>query len=100
FASFADFQDAVKALPLTFSVAPVPSVRFTTLDGAELAATYGQRPTVDGQPLDYEHWPLFDGPFAQAAAGSGGVEMRHGGETRRLDFPATSVTTQIAPVAQ
>ncbi|WED64550.1 hypothetical protein PXH66_19590 [Synoicihabitans lomoniglobus] len=97
FPSFAAFQAAVRALPLQFGLEPTPTVRFTTLDGTVMKATYGERPTVNGNALDYEHWPLFDGPFARAARGSNELLMRHDQESRHLDFKATQVTTRISP---
>ena len=97
FASFADFQTAVRALPLDFTLEPVPTVRFTTLKGHSMTATYGERPQIDGHPLDYEQWPLFDGPFAQAARDSRELLMRHGQETRHLDFKTTTISSRIVP---
>lgn len=99
YASYADFQTAVKALPLSFSVEPTPTVTFTALDGTVLAGTYGERPTLNGKPIPYEDWPLFDGPFAQAARESHELEIRFGAERRKLDFDASATTTRIVPLA-
>jgi len=86
FASFAQFQKAVEALPLKFSLQGTPSVRFTTLDGTQLTATYGQPPEVNGAPVDYADWPLFDGPFGHAERGSEHLEMRYDEARYQLDF--------------
>ncbi|WP_221031645.1 hypothetical protein [Actomonas aquatica] len=99
YASFADFQTAVKALPLDFATEPTPTVTFTSLDGTVLSGTYGERPLIDGEPLPYESWPLFDGPFAQAARESHQLEIRFGTERRELDFDASATTTRIVPLA-
>ena len=80
------FKAAVRALPLQAQIEPTPSVQFTTLSGHQLEATYGAVPTVDGVPLDYENWPLFDGPFLQAEEGSRQLELRYGPMRRLLDF--------------
>ena len=80
------FADAVKALPLETSTDPTPSVSFTTLDGAQLVATYGETPTVDGTPVDYDAWPLFGGPFLNAERHSKKLEMVYGEDRRVLDF--------------
>ena len=105
--SFEAFKDAVRALPLETATEPVPSVRFTALNGHALAATYGETPTIDGVPVDYENWPLFDGPFTHAEPGSGTLELRYGPMRRLLDFntltvrdwieTSTSTTSQSQP---
>lgn len=99
FASFEAFQAAVRALPLETATEPTPSVRFTALSGRTLAATYGQPPTVDGVAVDYEGWPLYDGPFLQAAPGSGTLDLRHGRQHRRLDFRQPSVRDWVEPAS-
>ncbi|HRI81301.1 MAG TPA: hypothetical protein PLF88_02610 [Opitutaceae bacterium] len=86
FDSYAAFQAAVRALPLTFSTATVAEVTFTALDGSVLRARYGEVPSVNGEPLDYAGWPLFESPFGVADRGSRRLEIRHGAERYRLDF--------------
>lgn len=97
YASFAAFQAAVRALPLEASREPTPSVRFTTLSGARISATYGETPSVNGTPVDYANWPLFDGPFLQAAQGSKTLTMRYGPIRRHLDFRTLTVTETVEP---
>ncbi len=84
--SFDDFKKAVQALPLSFSMEYTPEATFTTLDGTVLYARYGNTPTVDGAPVDYANWPLFDGPFAHEKRGSRRLDIRHGNERYLLDF--------------
>ena len=91
FASFEAFQAAVRALPLETATEPVPSVRFTALNGRRLSATYGETPTIDGVAIDYDAWPLFDGPFTHAAPGSRQLELTYGPMHRLLDFNTLSV---------
>lgn len=86
FKSFAAFQAAVLALPLSFSTTSAPEVKFTALDGSVLEARYGATPRVNGQPVDYAAWPLFDGPFARELRGSGKLDLHHGGDRLLLDF--------------
>jgi len=62
--SFADFKTAVRALPLKFSTNGAPEATFTSLDGTVLHARYGDTPTVNNEPIDYDNWPLYDSPFA------------------------------------
>ncbi len=86
FESYGDFREAIRALPLEYSLEPEPAVAFTCLDGYELEARHGSVPAVDGVPLDYDAWPLFDGPFARAGRESRSLEIRHGRERYFLDF--------------
>lgn len=92
FASMDAFAAAVRALPLEAVTAPTPSVRFTTLAGDRIEATYGQTPRIDGVPVDYAGWPLFEGPFTQAAPGSRILDLSYGPMHRRLDFNTLTVT--------
>ncbi len=91
-ASFDAFKQAVLALPVETSVQDVPMAKFTTLGGDALTFSYGNTPTVNGTPVDYDAWPLFGGPFLNAAVGSKKLELSHGGRTRVLDFSDGSVT--------
>ena len=95
FDSFEAFVQAVKDLPIEFSLSPIATATFTTLDGTQLRATYGETPTVNGHRVDYDQWPLFDGPFAQAKPGRNEVTMRHGDTMRRLNFRDGSIKTTI-----
>ena len=94
-ANFEAFQQAVKALPLETSVEPVPRVRFTTLDGAVLDAAYGEVPAVDGIRVDYDRWPLFEGPFLNAEKGSKKLAISYGQLVRLLDFSTLRVESRV-----
>lgn len=89
--SFEDFQAAVRALPLETTTEPVPSVRFTALNGHRLSVRYGEPLTIDGDAVSYDDWPLFDGPFTHAEPGSGQLELTYGPMHRLLDFNTLSV---------
>ncbi|HZT28952.1 MAG TPA: hypothetical protein VFA33_03650 [Bryobacteraceae bacterium] len=91
------FRRAILALPLEFRLDPVPTVRFRSLRGRQLAFTWGQTPTVDGRPLDYAHWPLFGGPFLESAVDSGRLVLKYGRQRRVLDFPSLTVRDEQAP---
>lgn len=95
YASFDVFKTAVRALPIAFSTQNAPEATFTALDGQRLQARYGEVPTVNGQPVDYAHWPLFDGPFAHEERGSRKLDLRHGGERRLLDFKNTRIEETV-----
>ncbi len=92
FASYEEFQKAVRALPLTFSTQGKAEVTFTALDGSVLRAQYGATPSVNGEPLDYTGWPLFESPFGSAARGSQRLEIRHGAERYLLDLEHNTLT--------
>jgi hypothetical protein len=79
------FRRAILALPLEFHLAPLPSVRFRSLRGKQLAFTYGQ-------VLDYTNWPLFGGPFVEAAVDSEQLILKYGTMRRTLDFRRLTVT--------
>lgn len=98
YASFAAFQDAVRALPLETQTTPTPSVRFTTLGGDVLETTYGDTPRINGAPINFEAWPLFDGPFLQAERGSRQLEMRYGPFRRSLNFNTLEIRDWIEPM--
>jgi hypothetical protein len=98
FAGFAEFKAAIRALPLEISTEPVPAATFTALDGSVLRARYGDTPTINGEPVDYAAWPLFDSPFAYEERGSHRLEIRHGGERHLLDFNRPAIKTTIDPV--
>ncbi len=80
------FRRAILALPLEFKTDPTPQVRFRTLRGKTMEFTYGQTPRLDGRPLDYAHWPLFGGPFVEAAVDSEQLTLKYGNMRRILDF--------------
>ncbi|HTO04740.1 MAG TPA: hypothetical protein VL069_13605, partial [Opitutus sp.] len=86
FQSFAEFQSAVRALPLKFSLDAAPEVTFTSLDGSVLRARYGQTPSVNGRSIDYGAWPLFESPFAVEKRGSQKLDLSYGGERLQLDL--------------
>jgi hypothetical protein len=91
FADIAAFQKAVLSLKLEFHLEPTPSVRFQSLRGKTLVFTYGETPEVNGKPLDYAHWPLFGGPFVEAAVDSERLILKYGKMRRALDFRKLTV---------
>ena len=92
FPDLASFGNAILALPLEFQLEPVPSVRFRSLRDTTIEFTYGSTPRLNGILVDYEHWPLFGGPFVEAAVDSQKVVLKHGSLRRTLDFKNLTVT--------
>jgi hypothetical protein len=86
------FRRAILALRLDFKVTDTPSVHFVSLRGKTMAFTYGQTPQVNGVALDRDHWPLFGGPFVEAAVDSQQLILKYGKMRRTLDFRSLTVT--------
>ena len=86
------FRRAILALPLEFKLDPTPSVRFGSLRGKTLDFTYGQIPRVNDAPLDYGDWPLFGGPFVEAAVDSEELTLKYGTMRRVLDFRRLTIS--------
>jgi hypothetical protein len=95
--SFLDFKAAVRALPVSFSLEPVPEARFRALDGEELHVRYGDTPAINGVPVDYSQWTLFNNPFGQSARGSGLLSMNYGSEHYVLDFKKITIKDSFVP---
>ena len=64
-----------------------------------LHARYGAKPTVDGAPVDFAHWPLFDSPFGHAERGSQKLVISHGAERYLLDFEHNLGQQTVVPTA-
>lgn len=96
---YAAFQNAVKALSLDYSLDPVPHVAFTALDGTRLEATYGKPARINGRERSTANWPLFGGPFLNAARESRSLLLTHGAENLQLDFNANRATSFVKPSA-
>jgi hypothetical protein len=95
FASFADFQAAIRALSLEFSLEPVPSVRMKTLRGRDIVFSYSKPPQVDGVAVDYSKWKLFEGPYLNAERGSRKLTITHGRLERVLDFNTLTIVDRV-----
>ncbi len=95
YASFDAFKEAVRALALTTATVPTPRVSFTTLGGDTIETTYGEGYALNGTPVDYSTWKLFDGPFLQAEKGSKKLLMSYGSWHRELDFESLTTTEYV-----
>lgn len=95
FASFEAFKRAIVALPLQFELEPVPRVRLKTLRGHDIVFTYGETPILNGKPIDYGAWKLFEGPFLNAEKGSRRLVITHGRLERVLDFNTLTITDRV-----
>src|SRR5215472_3035060 len=85
------FGRAITALPLEFQLDLAPGVRFQSLRGNQIEFTYGKTPRINGQPIDYAGWPLFGGPFVEAAVDSERLTLKYRNMRRVLDFRTLTV---------
>ena len=97
FESFEEFKVKIRALQIQKTLLPTPGVDFISLRGKRLQFTYGRTPIVNGKPLDYASWPMFDGPFLKQTPGTRRLEMRHGKMRRVLDFDHLNITEETIP---
>ena len=97
FRSFDDFKAAIRALPVQFSLQPVPQAEFTTLDGSTMRVRYGAIPVLNGVPVDYSRWPSFESPFANSREGTGIFDIHYGPEHYILNFRKLTITDTFAP---
>jgi hypothetical protein len=95
FTDLAAFRKAILALPLEFKLDPTPTVHFRSLRGTTIEFTYGTTPRLNSKPVDYDHWPLFGGPFLESEVDSQKLIIKYGAMRRTLDFKnLTVVDTQ------
>ncbi len=97
FKDFAAFQAAIKALPLEFTLEPRPTVKLITLRGQRVAFTYGEAPVLNGTPVDYSKWKLYEGAHLNAEKDSGKLTITHGRLERVLDFNTLTITDHVTP---
>ncbi len=93
--SFDQFQDRVRHLEIHTSVDPLPQVKFETLRGHSIEVTYGDVPVINGKPVDYERWPLYDGPFMTADRDSEELTLTYGKLQRHLNFKTLTITDSV-----
>jgi len=82
-------------LPLEFSLEPTPTVTMTTLRGKQVSVTFGEAPIVDGTPLDYTQWKLFEGTHLNAEIGGRKLTITHGQLQRVLDFNTLTISDTV-----
>src|SRR5262249_6334173 len=92
FANWDAFKASIRARPSENQRDPEPRVEFTTLRGKKIVCEYGATPTIDGKPVDYASWPLFDSPYMHAAKDSRVLTLTHGDLKRVLDFNHVTIT--------
>ncbi len=93
--SFLAFQKAILNLELETSTDSLPAVKYTTLDGIDMQFTYDQTPLVNGKPVSYQDWKLYQGPFLNAKKNSQKLLISYKSMHRLLDFNTLTVKEWI-----
>lgn len=70
-------------------------VAVSSIDGVRLEMTFDGPHKVDGTAIDYDAWPLYDAPGAQAEVNTGKVLFRYGNRQVALDFGVDPDTPMI-----
>lgn len=95
FPSWETFKDAVRSRELIIDREDGPKVYYETLTGKAIQVQFGEEPLVNGEPVDFENWPLFESPYLEAEEGSKRLVMRHGSLKRTLDFEALEIVDRV-----
>jgi hypothetical protein len=93
--SFKEFQRAILKLALSTKMDSLPSVDFTSLDGTRMQFTYDRVAKINGSPVNYNTWKLFDGPFLYAERNSQRLQINYKSMHRLLDFKNITVKEWI-----
>lgn len=67
------------------------TVQYTTAAGETMQFTYGGQRLLNGKPVEFRSYKLFNGPFLQSEAGSGVLKIIYKNRTRLLDFNKISI---------
>lgn len=90
--SFGAFQERIRSNALrTDGFNENLTVEYVTSNGDELKFTYPDGRYINGDPVDFSKYRLFNSKFLQADIGSEKLTMTAGGRTRELDFSKLSI---------
>lgn len=85
--SFRAFKEQIRSNSLdTERFDETATVRYVTSNGDALEFTYPDARIVNGEPVDFSGYGLFNSKFLRADVGSQKLTMTAGGITRELDF--------------
>jgi hypothetical protein len=91
--SFASFCAKLEShVPRKSLVAGVISVRYRTMAGDEMKATFGRPNELNGTVLTHAREKLFDSPFTFSEPGSQKLTLKYRSTRRVLDFISLTVT--------
>ncbi len=90
--SFSAFQEQIRSNALrTDGFDENLTVEYVTSNGDELRFTYPDGRYINGDPVDFSEYRLFNSRFLQADIGSEKLTMTAGGVTRELDFSKLTI---------
>ena len=90
--SFDAFQRSLRTrIPDAASFARTGHVTFTTAGRDRMGFAVNGSRTLNGRPVSFTDYPLYDGPWMQAKVGEGVITLTDGVRTRVLDFTAGKV---------
>jgi hypothetical protein len=85
--SFRAFCDRRTSLPPELDDWPADGrVAVQTTTGRRLEMSFDGPHLVDGEPIDYEAWPLYEAPWVHAETRTGRILIERGGSRYSLDF--------------
>jgi len=91
--AFGSFRAALAGnIPEKLSVNNRMKVRYRTLGGETMSASFGAPDELDGKVLPHDRERLFDSPFLGADVGSGKLTIRYRDAKRVLDFTKLTVS--------
>ena len=90
YASFDAFCDRIGRNRVEFDRA-ARRLAYTSSRGRTIEVTSRGERRLDGRPVDMDAWPLFEGPWVNAATGSRVITIQYGPERVVLDFNDLSV---------
>lgn len=92
YGSFEEFKNRFRQLPVAYdNFDETLTVRYTTAAGETMQFTYGGQRWLNGKPVEFKSYKLFNGPFLQSDIGSGVLKIIYQNRTRILDFNKISI---------
>jgi hypothetical protein len=89
---FDAFQRSLRSrIPDASTFARTGHVRFTTAGGDRMAFGLNGSRVVNGRPVSFKDYPLYEGPWMRARAGEGVITLTDGVRTHVLDFNKAEV---------
>jgi len=90
--SFAEFKNRLRQAKVAHdNFDETLTVQYTTQAGELMQFTYDGQRRLNGKPVDFKSYKLFNGPFLQSEVGSGVLKMTYKNHTRILDFNKVSI---------
>lgn len=85
--AFSEWIERIAAAPLSYGDL---AVTYAAPGVGELAFAWEGPLTLDGNPINLEHYRRFDNPYCRAEFGRGLYEIQHEGDSLKIDFVHTA----------